>query len=59
MDLANLQKDQISKIPDSDQQDVKELKSTLGNIGGGAMQNPIGEGGGELADKITSPLTGR
>ncbi|QDS67773.1 hypothetical protein FKW77_006432 [Venturia effusa] len=54
-----MMKDQISKIPASDQKDVKELKNTLGNIGGGAMQNPIGEEGGELADKITSPLTGR
>lgn len=35
------------------------MKKTLGNLGGGAVQNPIGEEGGELADKLTSPLTGR
>ncbi|KAE9974415.1 hypothetical protein EG328_001421 [Venturia inaequalis] len=52
-------KDQISKIPASDQKDVQDVKNTIGNVGGGAMQNPIGEEGGELADKLTSPLTGR
>ncbi|TID16429.1 hypothetical protein E6O75_ATG11547 [Venturia nashicola] len=52
-------KHQISKIPASDQKEVKELKNNLGDVGGGVMQNPIGEEGGELADKLTSPFTGR
>ncbi|TLD24520.1 hypothetical protein E2P81_ATG11856 [Venturia nashicola] len=43
----------------SDQKEVKELKNNLGDVGGGVMQNPIGEEGGELADKLTSPFTGR
>jgi hypothetical protein len=51
--------DQISKIPASDQEDVKDLKSTLSNLGGGALQNPLGEKGGDLADDLTSPFTGR
>jgi len=52
-------KDQISKVPASDQEDVKDLKAGLGNVLGGATQNPVGEEGGELADQLTSPLTGR
>ncbi|KAF2436540.1 hypothetical protein EJ08DRAFT_644875 [Tothia fuscella] len=54
-----IMKDQINKIPASDQQDVKDLKSTLGNLGGGAVQNPLGDRGGDLADDLTSPFTGR
>jgi len=52
-------KDQISKIPDSDQQDVKDLKRSLGNLGGGAAKNPLGEAAGEAADDLTRPFTGR
>ncbi|KAF2675084.1 hypothetical protein BT63DRAFT_474749 [Microthyrium microscopicum] len=52
-------KDQISKIPEADQQDVKDLKKGLNNITGGATNNRLGEEGGELADKLTSPFTGR
>ena len=51
--------DQISKVPASDQEDVKNLKKGLGNLAGGAMQNPLGENAGEAADSLTSPLTGR
>lgn len=51
--------DQISKIPASDQEDVKQLKKGLGNAVGGAVSNPLGEAGGEAADSLTSPLTGR
>jgi hypothetical protein len=52
-------KDQISKIPASDQEDVGKLKKTLGNTVGGALQNPLGDKGGDLADDLTSPFTGR
>jgi hypothetical protein len=51
--------DQISKVPASDQEDVKNLKQGLGNAAGGLMSNPIGEATGETADRLTSPLTGR
>lgn len=54
-----MMKEQISKIPASDQEDVKELKKGLGDVVGTGTQNPIGEEGGELADKLTSPFTGR
>jgi len=50
---------QISKIPDSDQRDIKDLKKGLGNALGGATKNPVGEEAGELADTLTSPFTGR
>jgi len=58
-DSTNSSIDQISKIPASDQEDVKELKKGLSDFAGKGTQNPIGEEGGELADKLTSPLTGR
>lgn len=51
--------DQINKIPASDQENVKQLKQGLGNTLGGVVNNPIGEAGGETADRLTSPLTGR
>jgi hypothetical protein len=51
--------DQISKLPEGDQEDVKNLKKGLGNLGGGAVQNPLGEKGGDIADDLTSPFTGR
>jgi len=54
-----IMKDQISKIPASDQEDVANLKKGLGNALGGSMQNPIGDKGGDLADDLTSPFTGR
>jgi hypothetical protein len=54
-----LVKDQISKVPASDQQDVKDLKKGLGNALGGAVNNPAGKEGGDLGDKLTSPFTGR
>jgi hypothetical protein len=43
----------------SEQKDVKNLKKGLGNLAGETLQNPIGEAGGELADTLTSPFTGR
>jgi len=54
-----IMKDQISKIPTSDQEEAKTLKKSLGNTIGGALQNPLGEKGGELADDLTRPFTGR
>ncbi|KAF2705343.1 hypothetical protein K504DRAFT_388432 [Pleomassaria siparia CBS 279.74] len=57
--MSYMAKDQISKIPASDQEDVKQLKKGLGNAVGGALSNPLGEAGGEAADTLTSPFTGR
>lgn len=57
--LSYMAKDSIDKIPSSDQEDVKNLKKGLGNAVGGIVNNPIGETGGETADRLTSPLTGR
>lgn len=51
--------DQISKIPASDQQEIKDFKKGLGNALGGAANNPLGKEGGEFADKLTSPFSGR
>lgn len=51
--------DQISKVPASDQEDVKELKSGLSNLGGGALQNPLGKFAGDSADDATKDFTGR
>jgi hypothetical protein len=51
--------DQISKFPASDQENVKQLKKGLGDTVGGVLNNPLGETGGEAADNLTSPLTGR
>ncbi|KAF1997636.1 hypothetical protein P154DRAFT_440689 [Amniculicola lignicola CBS 123094] len=57
--MSYIAKDQISKIPASDQEDVKQLKKGLGNAVGGGMNNPLGEAGGETLDSVTSPFTGR
>ncbi|KAH7123652.1 hypothetical protein B0J11DRAFT_318241 [Dendryphion nanum] len=57
--LSYVAKDQIEKIPASDQEDVKQLKKGLGNTFGGVVKNPVGDAGGEFADTLTSPLTGR
>ena len=51
--------DQISKVPASDQEDVKELKRGLGNVLGGATKNPLGDAAGDAADDVTKPFTGR
>lgn len=51
--------DQISKMPASDQQDVKELQQGLGNVLGGGLQNPLGKEAGNFGDELSSPLTGR
>ncbi|THZ75595.1 hypothetical protein D6C84_09055 [Aureobasidium pullulans] len=42
-----------------DQKDVNQLKSGVGNLVGGALQNPLGKEAGNVGDTITSPLTGR
>ncbi|KAI9660401.1 MAG: hypothetical protein M1821_009751 [Bathelium mastoideum] len=52
-------KDQISKLPASEQRDAKELQKGLGNALGGALQNPLGKETGNLGDKLSSPFTGR
>ncbi|PSK60552.1 hypothetical protein C1H76_4446 [Elsinoe australis] len=54
-----MMKNQINKVPASDQQDVKELKKGISNLAGGALQNPLGKETGNVADRLTSPLTGR
>ena len=38
---------------------VKDVKKGLSDLSGGALQNPLGEAGGEAADSLTSPFTGR
>lgn len=38
-----LAKSYVEKIPASDQKDVKELKTGVGNAAGGALQNPLGK----------------
>ncbi|EAT88406.2 hypothetical protein SNOG_04646 [Parastagonospora nodorum SN15] len=57
--MSYLAKDQINKIPTSDQEDVKNLKKSLGNAVGGVTNNPLGETAGEATDRLTAPLTGR
>ncbi|XTI95366.1 hypothetical protein V2W45_1018636 [Cenococcum geophilum] len=54
-----LVKDQIGKMPASDQKDVKDLKKGLGNVIGGGLNNPIGEKTGDLGDDLTKDFTGR
>ncbi|KAI5242401.1 hypothetical protein E4T47_09158 [Aureobasidium subglaciale] len=54
-----LVKGQINNLPASDQKDVSEIKTGVGNLAGGALQNPLGKEAGEAGDKLTSPLTGR
>jgi hypothetical protein len=46
-------------MPASDQEDIKNLKKTLGGVAGGVTNNPLGEQAGEATDRLTSPLTGR
>ncbi|OQO00378.1 hypothetical protein B0A48_13726 [Cryoendolithus antarcticus] len=57
--MSYMMKDGISKIPADDQEDVKELKKSLGNAGGGLMQNPLGKQTGNTLDGLTSGFTGR
>lgn len=37
-----LTKSYIDKLPASDQEDVREVKKGVGNLAGGALQNPLG-----------------
>lgn len=37
-----LTKSYVEKIPTSEQKDVNELKTGVGNAAGGALQNPLG-----------------
>ncbi|EUC36611.1 hypothetical protein COCCADRAFT_33966 [Bipolaris zeicola 26-R-13] len=41
--MSYMTKDAIDKVPASDQENIKSLKKGLGNIAGGATQNPLGE----------------
>ncbi|KAL1637088.1 hypothetical protein SLS56_000744 [Neofusicoccum ribis] len=54
-----LVKDQINKVPASDQENVKDLKKGLGNLAGGSVNNPLGKFAGDSADDATRPFTGR
>ncbi|KAF2171610.1 hypothetical protein M409DRAFT_63252 [Zasmidium cellare ATCC 36951] len=54
-----LTKDALNKVPDSDQEDVKDLKQTGSNAAGGALQNPLGKLAGNTADDATKDFTGR
>ena len=56
---ANRYPDQISKIPEGDQKELKDLKKGISNLGGGALQNPLGKMTGDAADDATKPFTGR
>ena len=38
-----LTKSYVEKIPASDQKDVRELKTGVGNAAGGVLQNPLGK----------------
>lgn len=38
-----MMKSSISKVPESDQKELDEAKESMGNLAGGAMQNPLGE----------------
>ncbi|KAF2467409.1 uncharacterized protein BDR25DRAFT_305496 [Lindgomyces ingoldianus] len=57
--MSYIAKDQISKIPASDQEDIKQFKKGLSNAVGGSLNNPLGEAGGDTADDLTKPFTGR
>jgi hypothetical protein len=46
--------DQVSKMPESDQQNVEDVKKGLGNALGGGLNNPLGENIGDLGDDLTS-----
>lgn len=48
-----------NEVLTADVQELKDLKKDVGNLGGGALQNPLGEQGGETADDLTKPFTGR
>ncbi|EON64202.1 hypothetical protein W97_03432 [Coniosporium apollinis CBS 100218] len=52
-------KDQINKLPASDQEDIKDLKKGLGNALGGGLQNPLGKTVGDVGDDLTRDFTGR
>jgi len=57
--MSYVMKDQISKIPASDQEDVADISKFASNTLGKGMQNPLGDKGGDIADNLTSPFTGR
>ncbi|KAF2118180.1 hypothetical protein BDV96DRAFT_684850 [Lophiotrema nucula] len=50
--MSYMVKDQLSKVPASDQEDVQELKKGLGNAVGGGLNNPLGDTTGEFAGQV-------
>ncbi|KAJ7481751.1 hypothetical protein FB451DRAFT_136571 [Mycena latifolia] len=54
-----MMKDQINKIPASDQEDIQAFKKGLGDGAGGVLQNPLGKAAGDTGDDLTRPFTGR
>lgn len=48
-----MMKSGIDKVPESDQKEFNEAKANVGNLAGGAMQNPLGDfvssKGGEMS----------
>ncbi|KAL1631510.1 hypothetical protein UCDDS831_g01618 [Diplodia seriata] len=54
-----LLKDQINKVPASDQKEIKDFKNGVANLAGGTVNNPLGKFAGDAADDATRPFTGR
>lgn len=54
-----LVKDQINKVPASDQKEIKEARKGVANLAGGTVNNPLGKFAGDAADDATRPFTGR
>ncbi|KAK4565259.1 hypothetical protein LTR86_003876 [Recurvomyces mirabilis] len=54
-----MMKDAIGSMPASDQKEVKEVQQGLGNLTGGALQNPLGKFAGNTGDNATKDFTGR
>ncbi|KAM3419610.1 hypothetical protein BST61_g2948 [Cercospora zeina] len=50
---------QLEKAPDGPPGVGGDVKKGLGNLGGGALKNPLGEAVGETGDEATSGVTGR
>lgn len=38
-----MMKSSIAKVPESDQKEFNEAKENVGDLAGGALQNPLGE----------------
>ncbi|KAF2836374.1 hypothetical protein M501DRAFT_940103 [Patellaria atrata CBS 101060] len=53
-----MMKDTLDKVPDSDMQNVKDLKRGVGNIAGGSLNNPLGSAVGDAGDDATARFRG-